>query len=54
MCELCNDKQTEIYKGLDKKWYMRVENSHWDTYYDDYDFTDVEIKYCPFCGRKLE
>ena len=54
MCENCNSEQTDIFKGLDLKWYMRVESDFWDDYNDELVFTDVEIIYCPHCGRKLE
>jgi len=49
-CDAC---ETEIfYDEWDKHWKMRVWNSHWDDRIDDYDYTDIKIKYCYECGKK--
>ena len=41
--------ENEIFQaqGSDGKFYLRLHYNHRC-------FTDVEIKFCPFCGRKLE
>lgn len=53
MCNFCDTNQGEIFRKEDGKWYMRVEGHTWNTWDDDYDYTDIEIVYCPHCGRKL-
>ena len=53
MCEFCNTEQDEIFKGADGKWYMRVDGTGWNDWNDCPNYTDVEIVYCPYCGRKL-
>lgn len=47
--EYTGDLENEIFQsqGFDGKFYLR---SHYNYVY----FTDVEIKFCPFCGRSLE
>lgn len=57
MCEYCKllsgdrkileeDGKTEVAIGrVNKDYYIEVEN--------DYDIIDIDINYCPFCGRKL-
>ena len=50
MCEFCKD---EIYKDRDE-FFLQLESSHWDGYYDCYEKVELrDIKYCPYCGRKL-
>lgn len=58
MCEYCNllsgdkrileeDGQTEVSMNrVNKDYYIEAEN--------DYDIIDIDINYCPFCGRKLK
>lgn len=57
-CELCskdsNNEFYHIYKNNEGKYILRIQTSHWDEYYDRYDYEDVEIGYCPWCGKKLE
>lgn len=54
MCEYCNDEQDDIFKFDLDKWYLRVEGSSWDDYNDCFEYTDIQIEYCPHCGRKLD
>lgn len=54
MCEKCNPKTSEyIYNTEENQYYLRVENYNWDEYYDRYDYTNIAIDYCPWCGEKL-
>lgn len=51
MCEFCKN---EIFRDDDGEFYLEVETSHWDSYYDCYEAVKLSgIKYCPFCGREL-
>lgn len=54
MCENCNDEQMKIFQSVSGKWYLRVEGSGWDYYSDCFEYTDLLIEYCPYCGRKLD
>ena len=57
MCEYCKllsgdrkileeDGKTEVAIGrVNKDYYIEAGN--------DYDSIDIDINYCPFCGRKL-
>jgi hypothetical protein len=54
LCDLCQGEQSVIYKDANKEWCIKVENSHWDDYNDCLDYTEVEIDFCPWCGRELD
>lgn len=54
MCDGCNETQDYIFKDQDDKWYLRVENGNWNFWNDGFDYTDIQVDYCPYCGRKLE
>ena len=55
-CERCLDhKQVEdtlIFKTIDGKWYLRTVYNK-DEEIGFYVYCYTEIKYCPYCGRKL-
>lgn len=51
MCEFC---ESEIYKDSEGNFFLEVDSSHWDDFYECYDKVELSgIKYCPFCGREL-
>ena len=54
-CKYCTDDESIFYSEKQSSYILRVEGYHWDEYNDRIeDHTDVEIKFCPFCGRSLE
>lgn len=58
MCEYCdiNDPFCEIfqeYPFTDNDWFLKVQTIHWDNYDDDWEYEQININYCPYCGRKL-
>lgn len=51
MCEFC---ENEIYRDSDEEFFLQVESSHWDGYYECYERVKLwGVKYCPYCGMKL-
>lgn len=55
MCNYCdeNSYECEVFRG-DNVFYLDVETSEWDEYYDEIVHIRLDINYCPYCGRKLE
>ena len=55
MCNYCdeNSYECEVFRG-DNGYYLDVETSEWDDYYDGFIHIELDINYCPYCGRKLE
>lgn len=55
MCNYCdeNSYECEVFRG-DNGYYLDVETSEWDAYYDEIVHVRLDINYCPYCGRKLE
>lgn len=51
MTECCVE---DVFKDSKGRWVLRVETYEWDDYNDGFICRYVHIKYCPFCGRKLE
>ena len=55
-CERCwSHEQVEdtlIFQTIDGKWYLRTENVK-DEEIGFHVYSYDEIKYCPYCGRKL-
>ena len=55
-CELCNSEDNTIdciYQDAEGKYILRLYTG-WNDYWDDFDYGEIEIKYCPECGRRLE
>lgn len=50
ICKLCNNELDFI--KLNGRT-LSVETSQWDDCHDDFITKEVEINYCPICGRKL-
>lgn len=50
-CEVCEEF---FYDDKKQCWIMRIQNRNWNDYLDDYDYTDIPVKYCYECGRKLD
>ena len=59
MCKFCenNEEIETIYQTL----YLKINGNHLGIYYDSYScdsaiYEDniVDIKYCPFCGKKIK
>ena len=48
-----NNEYCNIYKDDEtNKWILSLEGNYdWD--YEEQEYVEVEIEYCPFCGRKL-
>lgn len=56
-CEFCNNQDNSfdcIYRDDKGKYILRVYAGGWDDYLDDFNYGEIEIKYCPICGRKLQ
>ena len=45
--------EENIYQNKDGSYSLRVESFGWDNYNDCAEYGEIEIKYCPFCGREL-
>ena len=58
MCKYCDSKSKlcEIWvDGLDLEPYLEVNTGEYDKVGDDWIYVRVYgIRYCPYCGRKLE
>lgn len=55
-CELCNNEDCYvdgIYQNNEDKYILRLYTG-WNEYWDDFDYGEIEVKYCPKCGRNLE
>lgn len=55
-CELCNNEDCcldGIYQNDEEKYILRLYTG-WNEYWDDFDYGEIEVKYCPKCGRSLE
>lgn len=54
MCNYCdeNSSECEIFRG-NYGYYLNVETSEWDEFYDELLHFRLCINYCPYCGRKL-
>lgn len=54
MCNYCdeNSYECEVFRG-DNGFYLDVETSEWDEYYDEIVHIRLDINFCPYCGRKL-
>lgn len=55
-CELCGEEK-DIYdyiykKEEDGKFILRL-SAGWDDYNDCFDYGEIEVEYCPRCGKKL-
>lgn len=56
MCKICEDNQSLDYVTIEyceKGYELVIQTSDFGDYYDDWVYERVNIKYCPFCGRKL-
>lgn len=54
MCTICNGEYDciMIYKDNNNSNILSIECSYnYDT--EGYDYVDIMINYCPFCGKKL-
>ncbi|MFS0657503.1 hypothetical protein AB1L07_02595 [Niallia alba] len=48
-CIVC---QEEVFLNTqENKWMMRIQNSNWNDYIDDFDYEDIEINFCYQCGK---
>jgi hypothetical protein len=54
MCDLCEGVDSIIYKNANHEWCIKIENGHWDNYNDCFEYTELEIDFCPWCSRELE
>ena len=55
-CQCISQETNEncmIYKSDYGKWVLSIE-SRYDFQYDEQEYAEVEVEYCPFCGRKLK
>lgn len=55
VCELCGlepDLYDYIYKNEEDKYILRL-SAGWNDFLDDFDYGEIEVQYCPKCGRKL-
>ena len=55
-CELCREEQdmcNYIYKNEEDKYILRLI-AGWNEHWDDFDYGEIEVQYCPKCGRKLQ
>lgn len=55
-CEFCNYQDTTIdgiYQDSKGNYILRVYTSRWDDYLDDFNYGEIEVKFCPICGRRL-
>ena len=55
-CEFCNDQDNTIdgiYQDNEGNYILRVYAGGWDDYLDDFDYGEIEVKFCPICGRRL-
>lgn len=55
ICELCGVESNGcdyIYKNEEDKYMLRL-SAGWNEYWDDFDYAEIEVQYCPKCGRKL-
>lgn len=56
MCKYCDENSYEceiFYDERNDNYYLDIETSEWDEYDDDFVHQEVEINFCPYCGRKL-
>lgn len=51
-CEVCNENI--YFDGDQNKWIMRIENSHWNTRSDGFDYDEYEVNFCYKCGNKYD
>lgn len=55
-CKYCDGDSYEcciFVDPLDNQYYLDIETSEWNAYYDSYIHHREYINYCPYCGRKL-
>lgn len=55
-CKYCDGESAEceiFIDSLTNEYYLNVQTSTWDDYYDELVHEYVNINYCPYCGRKL-
>jgi hypothetical protein len=48
-CKTC--EELVFFDAYSKRWCMRVVNGNWDYRNDGFDYTDVDINFCPECGK---
>ena len=57
MCNRCDydSPDNQIYVDpLTNEYYLDIETSEWDEYDDGFVHHEIEINFCPYCGRKLD
>lgn len=57
MCRYCDENSYEcevFYDERNDNYYLDIETSEWDEYYDEIVHIQLDINYCPYCGRKLD
>ena len=53
-CELCSINSDDIiYNEESNTYQLIIETGEWDYYYDRFAEIYIDIRFCPFCGRKL-
>lgn len=54
-CEFCNNQDNEfdcIYQNDEGKYILRVY-AGWNDHWEEFDYGEIEVKFCPKCGRRL-
>ena len=57
MCKYCDPHSDDCciwYEPLTKEWYEDIQTGEWDEREDEYVHQKNYIKYCPYCGRKVD
>lgn len=48
-CEVCEEEI--YYDRFNNEWNLRIVNSNWSDFLDDFDYTEVKINFCYKCGK---
>lgn len=56
MCKYCDENSYEceiFYDERNDNYYLDIETSEWNEYDDGFVHQEIEINFCPYCGKKL-
>lgn len=54
-CDFCNNQGNDldgIYQDEEGNYILRVY-AGWNDHWEEFDYGEIEIKFCPICGRRL-